>query len=404
MTIDALMEKNGCAKFPERWRALYPAAMARYEKEGCIYATPEYYDALQEKYGMFNETDLDILKRGAVAVSQKEDLCRLLALIAYGMQDADQALADMEAFELPKAPEGEDLFPYEIMIGLATFSRVDYTYNTLRSKGIPADMIQTILGYYSSGLHAHSGYHGREGYENFRWQQKIADAHLLPIGRFNIEIAATFPAKAQVFMNKDGEQVALAHDLELHRSGFPLGSRFYKDEEGAYTANVEETEDQYIGYPFLESGYVSAEKITLKKSEWQKKLSFGDKAVALHIPAKRRFTPDIVDESLKEAIEFVKKYYPEEWTGVFRCHSWMCDPQLIELLPETSNVAHFCKRFKALAVKSKGHGVLQFIFMTKEEEPDYDALPEDTAMMRIFKEHYKSGKAIYEMVGYFFAE
>ena len=403
MTIDTLMEKTGCARFPERWRALYPLAMAQYEKEGCRYATPAYYDDLQKKYQMFNETDLDTLKRGAVAVAQNEDLCRLVALISYAMQDADKALSDMEGFELPKAPAGEDPFPYEIMIGLATFSRVDHTYNTLRSKGIPADKIQTVLGYYSSGLHAHMGYHGREGYENFRWQQKIANAHLLPIGRFNIEISATINAKARIFMNKEGKQVALAHDLELHQNGFPLGSKYFENEEGTYVANVEETESSYIGYPYLDSGYVSTEKITLTKSEWEKKLSYGDKAIALHIPSKRKVTPDIVDDSLKEAAEFIKKYYPEEWTGVFRCHSWMCDPQLIDLLPETSNISHFCKRFKHLAVKSDGQGALRSVFSV-DGAVDYDTLPEHTGLLKVLKEHYRSGKAIYDTVGYFFYE
>ncbi len=404
MAIETLMKNTGCTVWPERWRELYPLAMARYEKEGCIYATPAYYDGLQETYQMFNETDLDILKRGAVAVARKEALCRLLALISYALADADQALADMEGFELPKAPAGEELFPYEILIGLATFSRVDYTYNKLHSEGVPADMIQTILGYYSSGLHAHSGYHGREGYENFRWQQKIANGHLLPIGRFNIEIAATMPAKAQIFVNAKGEEAALAHDITLHRSGFPLGSKYFEDEAGSFTAEVEETEDCYIGHPYLENGYVSKEKITLLKSEWEKKLSFGDKVVALHIPSKRKFTPEIVDASLKEAEEFIKKHYPEEWCGVFRCYSWMCDPQLLELLPESSNISHFCRRFKHLAVKSDEKGALRSVFLVDGENIDYDSLPEHTSLLKLLKEHYKSGKAIYDTVGYFFVE
>ncbi len=402
MTIEALMKKAGCTVWPERWREVYDRAMVRFEKEGCLYATADYYDYLEEKYHILGP-ELDVLKRGAAAVAQNEYLHRLLALITDAMTDHEMVYDDMAAFQPPKAPEGEDPFPYEILIGLATFSRMDYTYHKLHSKGVPADMIQTILGYFCSGLRAHRTFHGRDGYENYLWQQKIANGHLLPIGRFNIEIASSMPGRAQIFRNKEGQEMALAHEIMLHKSGFPLGSRHFEEEEGSYYAEVEETEDSYIGYPYLQNGYVAQEKITLKKSEWEKKLSFGDKAIALHIPAKKKFNPEIVDESLNQAVEFIKKYYPEEWCGVFRCLSWMCDPQLIELLPEMSNIAVFCKRFKHLAVQSNGCGALESIFFTKEENPDYDALPEDTGLMRVLKAHYKSGKAIYDTVGYFFA-
>ncbi len=401
--MEALMKKVGCLAWPERWNKIYEGVMRRYEKEGCLYANPEFYEGLEARYHSIG-VELEVIKRGAVAVGENDALCRLLALITEAFKEPEYALEDMMAFELPKAPAGEDPFPYEILIGLATFSRMDYTYNKLKSKAIPDDMIQTVMGYFCSGLRAHRAYHGREGYENFRWQQKIANAHLLPIGRFNIEIAADMPGYAQIFKNEQGEDIALAHEITLHKSGYPLGSYNYEEQEGSYFAAVEETEEAYIGYPYLENGFVAQEKISLLKSEWKKVLCRGDKAIALHIPRDKKFSPEIVDESLKMAIDFIKNKYPEEWCGVFRCKSWMCDPQLTELLPESSNIVSFCKRFKHLAVPSKGRDALEFIFHTKDENLDYDKLPEDTSLMRAIKAHYKSGKAIYEPVGYFFAE
>ena len=122
MTIDALMNAAGCSAWPQRWREIYPRAMARYEKEGCIYATPAFYEGLEEKYHSIG-VELELLKRGALAVAENEPLLRLLALITDAMTDADEAYADIAQFQPPKAPEGADPFPYEILIGLATFSR-----------------------------------------------------------------------------------------------------------------------------------------------------------------------------------------------------------------------------------------------------------------------------------------
>ncbi len=403
MTIDALMENARCTVWPERWRKVYDRAMARFEKEGCIYATGKYYDDLEAKYHMLGP-ELDTLKRGAAAVSQNEHLLRLLALITDAMTDHEMVYDDIAAFQPPEAPEGEDPFPYDILIGLATFSRVDYTYHKLLGRGVPMEMIQTVLGYYPSGLRAFRTYNGgRDGYTQYLWQQKIADGHVLPIGRFNIEIAAKMNGKAQIFKNEKGEEIALAHDITLHKSGAPLGSKYFEEEEGSFTAQVEETKDGYCGYPYKANGFVSTEKITLSKSEWKKVLAFGDEVIALHIPRNQKFTPDIVDASLKEAVAFLKEHFPEEKCEVFRCYSWMCDPQLLELLPETSNIASFCKRFKALAAPSQGRDVLKYVFYIDEENPDYDALPENTSLLKALKEHYKSGKAIYEMIGYFFA-
>lgn len=402
MTIDKLMQVCNCTVWPERWREIYDRAMHKYEAEGCLYSKPGYYDGVEAKYHVLGEY-LDVFKRAAVAVSENKNLEMLLALISNAMTDHDVIYNDIENFKPPVAPEGEDPFAYNMLIGLASFSMIDYTYNKFYSRNIPSDITQKIISYYINGYRAYKSLHnGEDGYCNYLWQQKIAGGKLLPLKRFNIELGAEMTAQAKIFVNDKGEAVSLAHDITLHKSGFPLGSKYFEDEEGSYTAFVEETEDSYIGYPFLENGYVATEKIALPKKDWTKKLEYGDKVISIHIPGKQKFTPDIVDESLSYAVEFIKEYFPEEMCDVFHCYSWMCDPQLLTLLPETSNLVSFCKRFKSHAAKSQGKDILQFVFHTIEENPDYDALPEDTSFLKTLKNHFKSGKAVYEMTGYFF--
>lgn len=73
MTIEQLMEEVGCSKWPEHWRTLYDAVAAEFQKNGCRYLTPEYYDEIAGKYGIFQER-LPLYKQAAAAVAADEHL------------------------------------------------------------------------------------------------------------------------------------------------------------------------------------------------------------------------------------------------------------------------------------------------------------------------------------------
>ena len=76
------------------------------------------------------------------------------------------------------------------------------------------------------------------------------------------------------------------------------------------------------------------------------------------------------------------------------------DPQLDTLLPEDSNIVRFSRRFKRMARKSLGDGVFNFVFSKPDMNFDIRELPETTRLERALKQHYLSGKAVYEMNGF----
>ncbi len=395
MNIESLMEKFGCTQWPEVWCDLYDDIMVDYEKNGLPCATVSYYEDIEAKYGIFGE-NLDSFTRAAEMISKNEDLKKLLAIVAYSMNLGDEH----EGFVPPQAPWGEDPLPYDMLLGLAVCSHIDRIYNSLHKRGIPKEQIIGALRYFTDGLDSFRAVYKRDGYMGYWWQRHMVNSNIIPIGCFNIEVLGRMNPGAIVFANKKGESIALASDRNFHKSGFPLGSKYFEDEEGSFYADVTETEDCFIGHPYLENGYVSNEKIELSKADWEKKISPSDRVIKLHIPKGTKFTPEQVEESLKEAIRFVKKYYPEESFGAICCTSWLCDPQLAEILPETSNIANFGKRFSRYAQKSLGKDALRFVFGIIDENPDFDKLPETTSLYRALKNHYKSGKAIYETSGY----
>jgi hypothetical protein len=242
---------------------------------------------------------------------------------------------------------------------------------------------------------------GAYGYHLAGWFQHSLNAKLFPIGRLEIEINSIFHAKAAVFRNGAGEEVVLAKDMPVHKDGFFLGSKYFEEEEGSWTATLTETEDSWTGYPVDERGYVLQDAVTLPKSEWKLALQTGDPVVHVHIPAAGSFAPEVIDETLRQAKAFLKDYYPDYEYKAICCHSWLMDPQLATLLGEEANISKFCRRFTPMAQKSQGNGVMNFVFFDPERRIPVADLPDSTRLQRALKQHYLDGKVVYEMFGYF---
>ena len=112
-------------------------------------------------------------------------------------------------------------------------------------------------------------------------------------------------------------------------------------------------------------------------------------------------TPELVDESLKEIKAFISKHYPEYNYEVFQCWSWLCDPQLIEILGEDTNISKFTARFTPIRVPYDSMPVFRFVFNIPHSNFKIEDLPENTTLERKLKKHFLSGKRIYGTAGYF---
>ena len=126
----------------------------------------------------------------------------------------------------------------------------------------------------------------------------------------------------------------------------------------------------------------------------------GDPVIGVHIPGGGGLTPEIVDESFKEAERYVKTYFPDYKYKGYTCQSWVCDPQLKSLISEDSNIIKFARRFKPLTIRNDGTAVFSFVFKKMDNNFKIEDLPETTSLERALKNHYLSGKAIYSHEGY----
>ena len=401
-TIAEVMKATGCQKWPERWNGLYGGLMEQYEKYGCELTDPAFYDKLNCQYDDMFEELIDDYKNAARELGKDDDFSRLLVIVAAALRDRGNIKADLKEFTPPKTADGSRSIKHDMFPAIAMCAMADYTYGLLTARKLPKEYVQY-------GMRCHNGMirtfkarnNGAPGAMSWVWYQLAVDAKLYGIGRLQMEVFAKFGAKAIVFENKAGENIALAHGHKLHRDGMTLGSKNYKDEEGAWEADVEETDDAYIGHPYDERGFVKKEKVTLKKSEWTKILERGDDVLGVHIPPGGGLSEELVNESFEKTKQFLAEYFPDFKYKGFVCESWLMDPQLVDMVGESSNIAKFCKRFTPCCLKSSAMGVFNFVFLKHDvSNIDYEALPENTTLERKIKEKYLSGGAIYEMCGY----
>lgn len=101
---------------------------------------------------------------------------------------------------------------------------------------------------------------------------------------------------------------------------------------------VEEDENQVTGFYLNPCGYVADQAISLPKEEYQIALDKGDCLIALHVPSGEGYTPERLRGSMKLAVEFYDKYYPELKVKGFWSESWLYDPRLTLILEKGKNI------------------------------------------------------------------
>jgi GNAT-like C-terminal domain/N-acyltransferase N-terminal domain len=113
--------------------------------------------------------------------------------------------------------------------------------------------------------------------------------------------------------------------------------------------------------------------------------------LSTHIPMGGPLTRTTVDESLAAASTFFAAHFPDYPTRWFHCRSWLLDPTLSELLPQ-SNLADFQRRWSLYGSAEPGVDDLLFFVFQRRGQVDPKSLPTDTALRRMAAERLTSGQ------------
>lgn len=231
----------------------------------------------------------------------------------------------------------------------------------------------------------------------FRWLAHYLKCTIFDHGGLNFEMKKA--AATLVYLkNKVSGEIALCAVREsVHKSGIPLGSAGYEDDQEAFTANFEESEEAFFGHP-VRAFRIRRQKEAFPKSLWERFLSPGEDIINVHIPRGADLTPQKIHTAYKEAIEIVAKCYPECKPNAFICSSWLMDPVLQEILGEESRISQFAAPYLRCPNKSNGKEVFSFVFRPFEAN-DLTKLPENTRLERALKEKYIQGEYVYAYTG-----
>jgi hypothetical protein len=112
--------------------------------------------------------------------------------------------------------------------------------------------------------------------------------------------------------------------------------------------------------------------------------------LGVHIPATGRLDADEVDASFTAATRFFAEHFPDRPVADVVCRSWLLDPALAEVLPD-SNLAAFCRRWSPYGDPQPGDDDVQFFVFSRRGPVDRAALPADTTLRRAVLARWAAG-------------
>jgi hypothetical protein len=95
--------------------------------------------------------------------------------------------------------------------------------------------------------------------------------------------------------------------------------------------------------------------------------------------------------------KFFENYFPKLENAEYRCHSWLLDEQLKNMLSANSNIVSFQNRFEIFDKGEVDTEFIEWLFNTKSK--DFATLPENTSLQINMKKHLLSGGVIRNSYG-----
>lgn len=216
----------------------------------------------------------------------------------------------------------------------------------LEKQGIPEAVIRDSFKDVEIWIQSFRKYHkGQVGLDRLEWVFRSLTGKVRRFCSLQFE-EVTYEFPFLIFENRQsGEFQAVAGpDLMIDQDGYISGTngRSMICETKTF---LDFGDRALTGYRVdLESGTVKMDTpVVLNRKEWELKLAPGEKAIAVHIPEGSDLSPDSIDSSFHRA----KNYYENQ---ILVCDSWLLDPHLKHILPETSKIISFMNRFHKMPV------------------------------------------------------
>ena len=332
----ALSERLGIAEYPE----LLEGAFEALPKEAPAPDLAGTLARLHAQFAPFGDY-YEFLMQGAEEITRDRDLLLWLSLGVAYCKD----LSDLEAarFPIPSLDESVARAAFPAILIALEFPE---TVKRYRARGFDEEQIKRNLSNLGRNIHVHEITQGRVALSAglYCWMTHYAKALIFDEMGFNFQAWKWHDEAILLRHRTSGEYAFLMLKGKFTANGTVAGMRGKEDEPALFEATVEETEDAFIGYR-ANGQRVSTVRERFEKSDWEATLRPGDDVINFHIPRGADLSPDHVEKSIATGASLMERYYPERSFKYTVCTSWMLDPKLLNVLPESSKISQFIRHF-----------------------------------------------------------
>ena len=248
-----------------------------------------------------------------------------------------------EIFSEPFPAEFSEKTGEKPLLLVLAMSLLPVAGKTFERKGIPvAKLYETYdeIDAWISNCERNFGVTGFEYMHGFAWLTiRLFTAQVIRFSRLEYN-RCKLPDDIVVYRNrKSGEKCVLMNK----ETGFNAsGLTAVPDEKVEFTSVLQKLDDGTVtGFRVMKNGVVEKKPVTLLPDEWELYLTPGDTAVFMHIPEVGPLKMADIHDSYRMVQEFYKQYYPDYQLKVILSHSWLFDPVLPSIMPETSNICQY---------------------------------------------------------------
>ncbi|NLC44799.1 MAG: DUF5596 domain-containing protein [Clostridiales bacterium] len=300
----------------------------------------------------------------------------------------------MQSFTKQYDQELSDFFPLMVLAAAAELALKNNT-----EAGIPEEITVATLKDTNIWIDNFYQSNGRYGLSDSTLLTGHYTGNLFKIGRLQYELIP-FSNWGFIFKNSiTQELISLSSEKNVSGSGHIAG--IYGEEDIAFQASFEQNEDYYEGYVIdNENGIILDRRIKLSKDEWNLILQPGDIVINIHIPQGEKLDYEACLVSIEQAKEFFKKHFPDIKYNAVVCGTWLLDVNLLNILPEESNIIKFMSLFKKMPIYFSVPMIHERVFGFDFDVKDIASAPENTSLQRSLKEYTQKGGKMYNTGGF----
>ena len=381
----------------ETWRCNWEATQKTYPGASVFFLEDDFVDKANLILHLPDDA-IEAYHRATEMVRKREELSRLawharqILFSSSGKEQSDI----WQNWPSLKASMGEMEGMFAVLVFVSELPAVSEYYE---KKGIPQKILIDTMNDVDIWMRDYYNLHGVWGLDELCWAIHHFTFKIFKLGRLQF-MPEPFTGSIKVYRNKkNSEVVALMEGgVKVRDDGRFDGNNSIEDSHSYWFTSIDEKNGFVTANPVFPDGIVSKKLISVSLSEWELVLQKGDPVLNIHIPRDGRMPYEMCLESIKTAYDFFHKHFPEQSFNGFALITWFLDPQLIKMMPASSNLVRFQKEFY-LYRQTDSDGLLRrFVF--RGFALDSSDAPRESSLQQSILDYVEDGNHMYTCSGF----